>query len=248
MSDTARPPVLLLHGVFGRPSLLQPWIQALEKDHYTVHTPTLPGRDPSDDSVLACTGIDDCFDVVLRAYDRLDGPAIVIGHSMGGLLAQKLAAAREPKATVLLAPVPPGKLIPPLTSLPHLGPVLPSILAGRPFRPSDATMRAVPLNTLPTAEQDDLVAHLVRDSGRIFREMSLGAKATRVDPASVSCPMLCVTAGSDRNVAQWLSRRIAHRYGAEQQVHPRAPHWIVAASLVDQVAPPVLEWLRRNAP
>jgi alpha-beta hydrolase superfamily lysophospholipase len=186
-----------------------------------------------------------CFAVALDAYDRIGEPAVVIGHSMGGLLAQKIAAARDPLAVVLLASVPPGVLWHRLRSVPHLFPIMVKILAGRPFLPSARTMRDVPLSTLPAAEQDALIPRLVRDSGRVFREMSMGASSTRVRASDVTCPVLCVVAGSDENVAPWLSRRIAKRYGAEQQHHPRLPHWIIAESALDEVAPPVLEWLRR---
>ena len=90
-----------------------------------------------------------------------------------------------------------------------------------------------------------MIPRVVRDSGRVFREMSLGASSTRVNAADVACPVLCVSASADRNVAQWISRRIAERYHAEHQVHPGKPHWIIAESALDEVAPPVLEWLRK---
>jgi hypothetical protein len=35
-------------------------------------------------------------------------------------------------------------------------------------------MREAPLNTLPAAEQDELIPRLVRDSGRVFRECRSG--------------------------------------------------------------------------
>ncbi|KAA0084451.1 alpha/beta fold hydrolase [Mycolicibacterium sp. P9-64] len=241
-----KPPILFLHGVFGKPSLLQPWKRLLESEGYVVHAPALPGREPTDDAVLAGIGIEDCFTVALDAYDQIGEPAIVIGHSMGGLLTQKVAAAREPRAAVLLAPVPPGILWPQLRSLPHLFALVPKILAGKPLLPSARTMREVPLNTLPTVEREALIPELVRDSGRVFREMSTGAASTRVAASQVRCPVLCVSAGSDRNVAPWISRRIAKRYGAEHQDHPGKPHWIIAESAIGDVAPPVLEWLRRT--
>ncbi|WP_082683888.1 alpha/beta fold hydrolase [Mycobacterium sp. GA-1999] len=244
--DKAKPPVLFLHGVFGRPSLVQPWTRFLENAGFECHAPVLPGRDPTNGEVLARTGIQDCFRVALAAYDQLDAAPIVIGHSMGGLLAQKIAAARDPRAAVLLASIPPGVLWPQLRVLPHLFPLLPRILAGKPFLPSERTMREVPLSTLDRAEQDDLLPRLVRDSGRVFREMSMGASSTKVSARDVTCPVLCVSAGADRNVAQWISRRIAARYNAEHQVHPGLPHWIIAQSAVDDVAPPVLDWLNKQ--
>lgn len=240
------PPILFLHSFFGRPSLFGPWIDYFTAAGYTCHAPALPGRDPSDDAVLARTGIDDCHAVALSAFDALGEPAIVIGHSLGGLLGQKVAAARSPAALVLLASIPPGPLIPQASVLHHLAPLMPSILRGRPFLPSEATLRSVPLSTLSRSEQDLLLPRLVRDSGRVFREMSLGAPATRVRATEVTCPVLNVSAGSDRNVAQWISRRIAARYHAQHQVHPGLPHWIIAESAVQTVAPPVLSWLGRT--
>ena len=240
-----KPPILLLHGGFGRPELMSPWTEVLQSAGYRVHTPAMPGRDPSNDSILERTGIDDCYEVASAAYDSLGEPAIVIGHSLGGLIAQKIAAGRSPLAVVLLASVPPGTLWTRPTMTPHLIPVLPAILRGRPFLPSEHTMRNVPLVSLPTAEQDALIPRLVRDSGRIYREMSLGLAPTRVKRKDVTCPVLCVSAGQDRNVAPWLSRRIAARYDAEHQIHPELPHWIIAESAVDRVAPPVLAWLEK---
>jgi pimeloyl-ACP methyl ester carboxylesterase len=245
-SVTAKPPILLLHSVFGTPALMSRWVAELEAAGYRVHVPAMPGREPTDDVVLARTGIDDAYAVALAAYDAIGEPAVVIGHSMGGLLAQKIAAVRTPRAVVTVASVPPGVLWFQFAPLPHLFRVLPKVLAGKPFLPSERTMREVPLSTLPAAEQDALAPRLVRDSGRMFREMSMGAGSTRVDATKVTCPVLCVSGGADRNVAPWISRRIAARYRAEHQVHPNAPHWIVADSLVGEVLPPILDWLERE--
>lgn len=240
-----KPPVLLLHGVFGSPGLLEPWVRFLSGAGYVCHVPAFPGRDPSDDRILAKTGVAACVDIALRAYDQIGEPAIVIGHSFGGFVAQKVAAARDCLALVMLASVPPGALWPQLSSTPHLFPVLPAILAGRPFRPSAATMHAVPLNTLPVAEREMLIPKLVRDSGRVFRAMSLGLPIMHIDRADITCPVLCVSAGADRNVAPWMSRRFAARYRAEHHVYPGLPHWIIAESALPEVGPPTVAWLDR---
>lgn len=225
---------------------MEAWTRYFTAAGFDCHVPAMPGREPTDEAVLARTGIDECFEVALAAYDSLETAPIVIGHSLGGLLAQRIAAARSPRAVVLVASVPPGILWIQPRVMHHLIPLLPRILTGKPFLPSQSTMRHVPLSTLPAAEQDELVPLLVADSGKVFRELSFGAPSTRVDTSDVTCPVLCVSGGEDRNVAQWISRRIAARYRAEHQVHPTLPHWIVAPSALDDVAPPILAWLTRT--
>jgi pimeloyl-ACP methyl ester carboxylesterase len=239
----SRPPILLLHGLFSTPKLLSNWVSTLESAGYRVHTPAMPGHDPVDMQLLSRLTLSDYVAHALAAYDALDETPIVVGHSIGGLIAQHVAAARDPKALVLLASVPPGVLWPQLRSLPHLFPLMPGLIKGQPVRPSDETFRAIPLYGLPQAEQQEIIAGFVPDSAHVFRAMSTGSRDTRVDHRAVRCPVLCVSGGADRNVATWISRRIARRYSAQHHHHPNLPHWIVADSAQPQVAPPVLGWL-----
>lgn len=241
-----KPPVLFIHGIFGRPLLLAPWTERFEAAGFECHAPSMPGRDPTDRSILRRSCVAEYLETALAARERLDVPPVVIGHSFGGLLAQKLAARTETAALVLLASVPPGVLWPQLRSLPYLFPLLPAILAGRPIMPSRTTLREVPLNTLPSEEAERLIELMVPDSGRVFRAMSFGLPSMRLRRGGVDCPVLCVSGTADRNVSNTISRRIAVRYGAEHQVHPGKPHWIVAESLADKVAPPVLDWVRET--
>ncbi|MFI5507072.1 alpha/beta hydrolase [Mycobacterium sp. NPDC051804] len=239
----SKPPILLLHSFFSTPGMLSGWVSTLESAGYRVHTPAMPGHDPVDMALLSRVTLSDYVAHALAAYDELDETPIVIGHSIGGLIAQHIAAARNPNALVLLAAVPPGVLWPQLKSLPHLFRLMPDLIKGRPVRPSDETFRAVPLFGLPAPEQQDIIDGFVPDSAHVFRSMSLGSRDTRVDARAVRCPVLCVSGGADRNVATWISRRIARRYSAQEHHHPNLPHWIVANSALPQVAPPVMAWI-----
>src|SRR5689334_6298213 len=101
------PPLVFLHPVLG----LQwdPFLDALAA-HHTVYAPYLPGTAPGDpDSHKA---ILDNYDLTL-VYDEIldavgvEGPAALVGHSFGGMVAADLAAtfpARFDKL-VLLCPI-----------------------------------------------------------------------------------------------------------------------------------------------
>jgi esterase/lipase len=66
-----KPPVLFLHGVFGRPELLRHWMNHFEAAGFTCHAPALPGREPTNKDVLRRTGVNDCVSVAVAAYDRI---------------------------------------------------------------------------------------------------------------------------------------------------------------------------------
>jgi pimeloyl-ACP methyl ester carboxylesterase len=247
-ASTARPPVLFLHGLFGKPALLAPWLDFLAGQGFRCHAPAMPGRDSVDKAVLRRSALADYVRATMRAYDEIGEEPVVIGHSIGGLLAQHVAAARPCKALVLLASVPPGILWVQPRAMPHLLGLLPGILAGNPILPSHQTMREIPLFNLPFDEQTAIVDQFVPDSGRVFRALTFGTAATRVTRDAVRCPVLVVSGGADRNVADWITRRIVRRYHATHQVHPRLPHWIIAPSALDDVAPGVVGWLDSVVP
>lgn len=99
------PELLYLHGAGG---LLanDPWLAALEQ-HFHVTAPLLPGYEDSQGS----EHLREMLDFTLHAYDvwdalQLEHP-LVVGHSMGGMLAAEMAALAPDRIAqlVLLAPV-----------------------------------------------------------------------------------------------------------------------------------------------
>lgn len=237
-----RPPILFIHALFGHAGVFEPWVRHFEAAGYECHAPSLPGRDPTDLATLRGLTMQDNLDAVLTVREGLGAPPIVVGHSMGGLLAQQVAARTPCAALVCLASVPPGVLWPQLRSLPQLARVLPSILAGRAFLPAERIMRAAITNDLTDDEHRRVNAQFVPDSGRAFRSMIFGLN--RVPRGAVRCPVLCVSGGADRNVAARTSRRIAKRYHATHRAIPGKGHWIIAGSGVAEIAPVVTNWLQ----
>ncbi len=97
--------VLLLHGFTGMPPEMRLLAEALYRAGHTVLCPRLAGHGTSPED-LAHTDAEDWYDSALDGYAILSGlvPRIsVVGHSMGALLALRLAAQKRVTGVVTLA-------------------------------------------------------------------------------------------------------------------------------------------------
>lgn len=56
---------------------------------------------------MGITSIVEYVDQLEKEYRKISGPVIILGHSMGGLLAQLLAVRVKPKKLILLSSAPP---------------------------------------------------------------------------------------------------------------------------------------------
>src|SRR4029077_7173783 len=164
-----RPPVLFIHGAFSNPDHFAGWVRLFSAAGYDCRAPALPGHAPSDPAALAALTLADYLAALRAEAGRCATPPIVIGHSMGGLLAQQLASLAPCRALVCIASAPPWALPAPLAAVPHLLPMLPGILLGRAIRPPEVTFRDLALNGLPTDEQRALLPTLGAESGLAYR-------------------------------------------------------------------------------
>lgn len=84
------PPLVLLHGFALHGGLFAPVVPVLAR-HHRVHVVDLPGHGHSTGEIVTLDGMVDEIAALLAA---LPGPAHVLGWSLGGMVAQRLALAR----------------------------------------------------------------------------------------------------------------------------------------------------------
>lgn len=101
--------VLLCHGYTGTPQSMRPWAEHLGDSGYTVRLPRLPGHGTTWQD-LNRTRWPDWYAAVDSAFRELHAhcrQVFVVGLSMGGLLATKLALEHGPRVTglVLVNPI-----------------------------------------------------------------------------------------------------------------------------------------------
>ena len=218
--DRARPhrltgavPVLYVHGMWGGSWVFENYLRvtaARGREAWAINLRGHHGSRPVDD--LGNVTLEDYIHDVADALDAL-GPAVVVGHSMGGLLAQAVASRPDVTAVVLMASVPPAGLSLLSWALLRRAPrYLLAALGPRAFRPREADARALALGCVSPSLRATVAARFVHDSGRVARQLALGTLPALPRPR---CPVLVVGARQDRLTPAALQRRVAARYDAE---------------------------------
>lgn len=253
-STTTRAPILLLHGIFAAAWVFeyaQRWFSARGYASYALDLRGRGASAPVADvgRVPAGLYVEDAIGVARTVTQRHAGAApILIGHSMGGLIAQKIAEAGLARALVLLCSAPPrgipvlgrtllSKMIMPRYLLP--------LLLSRPLMPTRADADAMILNGVLPEERGAIYAKLAPDSGRAARELAFGG--VRVDAGRVRCPVLSVVGLDDRFVPPRAGRAIAKRYGATLIERPARAHFPLGEPGRDELLQTIERWFASGA-
>jgi pimeloyl-ACP methyl ester carboxylesterase len=228
MSKTRIPPsrtVLLIHGAFAGAWCFDAFAEPLRARGFTCHAPNLPHHGNAGEAApgLAGSSVADYARAMADFARALPEKPIIVGHSMGGLIAQQLAAAGLAHALVLLASAAPWGM-PPTSDLERR--VAVGLMSTGPFwtralQPSFDVAKLDALASVPSAGQRAIFDHFGAESGRALFELFFWMfddnATTRVNPAAVKCPILVINGADDRVIAATTGRRIADLYGAKAQ-------------------------------
>lgn len=225
------PGVLVLHGFTGNPTAMRPLAEQLAAAGHAVELPRLPGHGTSWRD-LARTDHTDWLDAAAAALDRLgSGPRAVVGLSMGGLLALRLAQQR-PAAVASLV------LINPWLTLDH--PLKPLVGAVSRVLPSVPGVG----NDIARPDADELPYDRV-PLRALAAVLTLQA-AVRADLASVVAPTLVLTSRVDHTISRSDSTLVLDGIGAprREQVHlERSFHVATLDHDAELIADRTIDWI-----
>ena len=251
MSET----IFMIHGMWGGAWYWENFKVFLEKQGYRCVTTTLRfhDMDPGDapDPQLGTTSLLDYAADLELEIQKLGVKPILMGHSMGGLLAQILGSRGLARALVLLTPAPPAGIMA----------LKPSVIKSfwsvqtkwgfwkKPIRQTFKEAVYSILHLLPPEEQEEAYGRFVYESGRAAYEIGYALfdskAASRVDESKVTCPVLVVGGAEDRITPVSVVRRVAAKYGAvaTYKEFDRHAHWVVAEPGWQEIAAYAADWL-----
>jgi pimeloyl-ACP methyl ester carboxylesterase len=198
--------LLFVHGLGYGAWCWEDWMSAAAAAGYESWAVSLRGHGGSAGTAARAV-LGDYQNDVVRAARSILGPVVLIGHSMGGLVVQRAAAATGAAAMILVAPLPPRPAVHTvLAVLRHQPWQVLRFLAGRPLQLGPAMLHAQPGDPATAG----LGKRLTPDSPLVQYQFVLH-RPTRVP----QLPIMVLAAARDRLVPFVSVRATARRYAAE---------------------------------
>jgi len=242
--------IVMVHGAFCGGWTFERFRTPFEAAGFDVHAPDLRGHgaEEAESAVVGVSMADYAADIA-DFCRKMDEPPVLLGHSMGGLVAQLAARKCRIGALVLLAPSPPwgvtgSSLEEAVTAfgVQMLGP-----FSSGALQPDKGLMRAYSLDRLGRAEQEAAVARLRPESALAVRETLNWwldpFMTTSVGPGVISAPSLVISGQADMVHPASTAKAVAERIGAEIHIAPQMSHWLVGEPGWEGVAQMTLRWL-----
>lgn len=254
-----KPPLFFIHGMWATPKVFDWLKQRYEARGHRVFTPALPFHDVDPaappEPLLATTGVRDYVDALLAAGREVGEVPIIVGHSMGGMLAQKVAAAQGARALALLAPAPTAQTSSlSINSLRTLTGVATTNKWWKSATKIDAERaRWGIFNNVPPTDTAEALSELVWDSGRVLLQMSMPfadkQRSTEVDYDRLDMPALVMIGDEDRITPVATARRTARRLTGEVDYVelPGVGHWLFHHPVRERLAEELDRLIERAA-
>ena len=234
--DQGRPPIVLVHGAANSAAVWTYWTPLLACDGWPVYAVDLRGHGASTSTSLARVSMHDYAADVRRIVEQFGRRPVIIGWSMGGLVAMIAAEAGLASACVGLAPSIPARCLDPTVVLREgeFGPEEYGITCRDPDHQSmmpdlDREERLVALESLG---RESRYARDERQRGIVIQQLP--------------CPLMVVTGDRDQ---QWPRERYKDLHlPADYLTAKGASHWglVLNRRALNCLALSLLAWLHTN--
>lgn len=251
--------IVFVHGLFVNNTSWKAWKAYFEAQGFTVHTPANPGHEGQPASLrsqihpqLTQTGFEDVVMNIARFIDTLPEKPIVVGHSLAGLVVQKLIELDKAVAGISIDGAPPKNVLPPFSTVKIVWPVVNFFKGNTPFMGSREWYHKAFFNNYSKAASNQLYDEIaVPESRKIARDTLLKSFAN-IDFKKPHKPLLFIGGEKDNIFPPALTRRIAGRYKdtnstTEVRIFEGRSHFICGEEGWQDVAAYVLDWINSVA-
>ncbi len=238
-----RPTVVLVHGAANSAGVWRFWRERLEAHGFPTRAPDLRGHGtvPCDD--LGRVSMADYVADVQAVVEKLPAPPVLVGWSMGGLVALMYGAVARTLGVLALGPSTPG----PLLEAPASTAPAPGIFGPEAYGITAVTSPTQP--TMPDLDPEEVgiaLASLGPESAFARQERRCGVWFS---PRGVTGSIIVAGGERDEVIPPRACRRVARFLNGEYVELPGASHWglVLNRHALDAAWPAIIAWLDRLA-
>lgn len=251
-------PIVFTHGTNAGPWIFANFAGFFADKGFACHCPAYrhhnPSPSPENSGLINGLSIADYVEDIASFVRTLNAQPILVGHSLGGIVAQKLASRGLASAVVLLNGSVNWGVLPTTHHERELAKVFISTGAfwEETLLPDFETMARFGLNKLDANEQRRVFDRLGPESGRVLFELFLwmfdDKQTTKIDYGAITCPVLVVSGTDDLAVPPSTSRLIAERHGERATFHEALGygHYLTLEPEWKRVAELCADWIDRQ--
>jgi pimeloyl-ACP methyl ester carboxylesterase len=243
-------PLLFIHGAGGTSRYLRNYLLFFAHAGWRTYAINLRGHYPSDrEAGLAQVTIEDYIEDVERVIRVLGiADCALIGHSMGGLIAQRTAMhIPSVKALVTIASAPPkGVALEMQNNLPYSGAMIKSMWGMMNMKPVKATYfmaEKTLLNNLEEKERKNIFSMFVAESLVVGYQVAQGVF---VDPDKIKCPKLVIGCKKDAMALLSMQEKLAEFLHADFIAYKQFAHLPMLEKGWEKSARDIAQWLTDN--
>jgi non-heme chloroperoxidase len=240
---TRKPPLLFVHGGYADAWCWEPYfLPWFASQGWPAYALSLRGHGTSRGAdTLFLAGLDDYVADVEHIASELDAAPVLVGHSMGAAVLERMMATRPVRGAALMAPVPPMGLLPVAARLAATHPNYVSHMVGLdPTRLSIDLLKALrPFYFSRDVDPGILreaILHLNQESPRVLFDLSL--RLHWIEPQA-SSPVFVLGAAADQIAIPADVEATAQHHGVEAAILPGMGHmlmlepgWRIAAQAI----------------
>ncbi|GEM_PF-6173278 len=277
LPDVIRP-ILMLHGNWATSGRYRKYGRFFAEQNFVVIAPTYRHhyRGNGENQSLGRATIQDYANDTLSFLEtfqstwlpiNMPGVAvanpIVIGHSMGGLVAQMLATLIPLEALITLNSAPPAgvKLSPDRDYEQRIRKIASRIFFKKPYLPDFESMSLYVYNGMPKRKHRKLYEGAVHESGNSSLQILAGsgngivriiarllAKPVHIDETEIKCPILIIGCAKDRIIPPAIAERMHKKYSSANSkvsytIFPQFAHWVQHEPGWESSANYILRWI-----
>ncbi|MBT9556242.1 MAG: alpha/beta fold hydrolase [Myxococcales bacterium] len=252
--------VIFVHGMFMTPKSWAAWIARFSEYGYRCHAVAWPGHEgepralrAAPPEILRTTTLRDVMETHRAFISTLPRKPIVVGHSVGGLIAQRLLNEGLVEAAVALDSAPPKGILAAKWSFFRANlPVVNPFAGSRPFQFTLEQFHYAFCNTISLEETRPVFDALVVPESRKVARGPAGPEGV-IDFAKAHAPLLIIGGERDHIVPWQLNEKNFRAYKdpgsvREFRVFPDRDHFLCGQRGWEELADYIHGWLQTSLP